>query len=703
MRRLPALILLALPALTWAGSKLELGTAPPPTAPIRPYTVRIHGDTLIDNYFWIKDKKDPATIAYIEAENAYTAAVTKPLEPFADKLYQDILRRIKQTDLSVPYQKRGWWYYSKNEEGKQYPIRCRKLGNLDAPEQVILDGNELAKGQKFASVGTFNVSDDGHLLAYSVDTTGFREYMLYVKDLRTGKLVTERPLAKVSNAVWAADNKTLFYVTEDQAKRPHKVWRHVLGEGQATPVYEEKDELYRLGVRRSRDDRLVFIQANSSDTDEAWYVPADKPESAPVGLLPREKGHEFSVDHRNGLFYIVTNKDAKDYRVVTAPVADPSPKNWAEIIPHRPGTYVGGVQVFADFMAVLETEKAVPQVAVYDFKAGGSHRLSFAEPIRSVFPAENPEFNTEKLRFTYQSFITPPSVFEYDMSTRERKLLKRTEVLGGYEPSQYACERIEATAPDGTKVPISLCYKKGTPRDGTAACNLNGYGAYGAPGIVGFNVANLALLDRGVVVALAHIRGGKDLGQHWHDQGKMMQKRNSFTDFIACADHLVNTKICSRDRLVIRGGSAGGLLMGAVVNMRPDVAKAVVLDVPFVDVINTMMDKSLPLTVQEFLEWGNPDVTEEYQYLKSYCPYTNLKPGTYPAMLVTTSLNDSQVLFHEPTKYVAKLRTLKKDKTPLLFKCNMAGGHGGSSGRYDVLKEAAFRFAFMLDQMGIDS
>lgn len=700
MRR-SVLLLLAVPLVAFAdvSPRVNPAAAPPPVAPTRPHTIALHGDSWIDPYFWIKNKSDAETIKYLEAENAYTAAVTKPIEPLRDKLYQEILGRIKQTDLSVPVYHRGWWSYSRQVEGKQYSIRCRKKGTLDAAEEVVLDGNALAEGKKFMSVGGTEISDDGNILVYAVDYTGFREYDLYAKDLRTGKPISERPIARASNAVFATDNKTIFYVTEDAAKRAHKLWRHELGSDKHDLIYEEKDELFRIGVRRSRDDRYVFLVIGSSDTSEWRYIPADQPAAAWTTVLPREKGHEYTVDHRDGQFVIRTNKDAKNYRVVTAPVAAPS--QWTEIVPHRPAVFLDGISVFASHLVVREREVGLPQLAVRDLATGATHRVAMPEPAYSLFPAENPEFATTRFRYAYSSPVTPTEVVEYDMATRERKVLKKTEVLGGYEPKNYRCERIEAVAPDGTRVPITLVGRADRPRDGKGGCFLTGYGAYGASAPVVFSSSVLSLLDRGVIFAVARVRGGKDLGQHWHDQGKMLNKRNTFTDFIACADHLVSEKYCARDRLVIQGGSAGGLLMGAVVNLRPDLAKAVVMDVPFVDVISTMLDESLPLTVGEFLEWGNPKVKAEYDYIRTYCPYTNLKPGRYPAILVTTSLNDSQVLFHEPTKYVARLRTLKTDPNVLLLKCNMAGGHGGSSGRYDAIKEQASRYAFALDQMGL--
>jgi oligopeptidase B len=695
---LPAL--LAVPAGLFG---IDPKDATPPVAKTVPHETKIHGDTRVDDYFWLRDKKNPEVIKYLEAENAYTAAVMKPTEPFREKLYTEMLGRIKQTDLSVPARDRGYFYYSRTVEGKQYPILCRKKGSLGADEEVMLDGNELARGEKFFSIGATEVSPDGTKLAFATDTTGFREYMLSVKDLTTGKLL-ETKFVRVASTTWAADNKTLFYVTEDHAKRPYRLYRHTVGEPRDKDelVCEEKDELYRLGVRASRDKKYLFRSSVSSTASEQWYLPSDQPGAEWTVIRPREEKHEYTADHRDGLFYIRTNSGgATNFKVVTCKVGEHDPKGWKEFVAHNPDVLIGGIALYKDHAVVNEREAGLPHVRVIDLKTGKAHRIAFTEPVYEVFGGGSAEFDTRSVRFTYTSLVTPSSVYEYDMNTKERKLLKRTAVLGGYDPERYASERITATAPDGTKVPVSLVYKKGLKKDGTAPVLLYGYGSYGATVPAVFNSARLSLLDRGVVFAHAHVRGGSDLGRPWYEAGKMGNKKNTFTDFIACADHLVKEKYGSRDRLVIQGASAGGLLVGATINRRPDLCKAAVLQVPFVDVLNTMLDPSLPLTVPEYLEWGNPNKPDEYEYMKSYCPYTNLAAKAYPALLVTTSLNDSQVLFHEPTKYVAKLRTLKTDKNPLLLKCNMAGGHGGASGRYDALKENAFVTAFVLDQMGI--
>ncbi|MFO0842548.1 MAG: S9 family peptidase [Gemmataceae bacterium] len=693
--------LLCLPVLACAvaGARADDPKEPtPPVAKKAPAPRKIHDDEVVDSYRWLQDKRSAEVLSYLEAENAYTEAKTAHLKGFAEKLYKEALARIQQTDQAVPVLDNGYWYYTRTVEGKQYPIHCRKKGTLDAAEEVMLDANELAKGHKFFSLGATAVSPDAEKVAYASDVTGFREYYLSVKDLKTGKLLEDRKV-KVNSFAWAGDNATIFYVTEDAAKRPYRMMRHAVGGGKDEPVYEEKDELYRLFVRRSRDRKYLFAVSSSSNTRETRYLDAKAPAGEWKVVLPRKDEHEYDVEHRDGLFWMRTNKDGKTYKLVTAPVE--APEKWTDVVPMRENVSLEGLTLFRDYAVLSEREDGLPHLAIRDLATGGTRRVKMPEPVYSAFVAENPDFNGTTLRYRYTSLVTPGSTFEHDLKTGEQKLLKQDKVLGGYDASQYASERIWATAPDGVKVPVSLVYKKTTPRDGSAPLWLHGYGSYGASSPVGFSSSNLLLLDRGLIVATAHIRGGGDLGKRWHDAGRMMNKRNTFTDFIACADHLVKEKYTSRDRLAIEGASAGGLLIGAVVNFRPDLCKVAVLGVPFVDVINTMLDPSLPLTIQEYLEWGNPNKRSEYEYMKSYCPYTNLKATDYPAMYVFTSLNDSQVMYWEPAKYVAKLRTLKQNRTPLLLKTNMAAGHGGASGRYDAMKERAARTAFVLGQLGV--
>ncbi len=679
-------------------------TANSPKAPMttkKPKTTNIHGVTLVDDYFWLREKTNPEVIAHLRAEDAYTEEMMKPTAGLQEKLYKEMLSHIKQTDVQVPYRQGNHFYYTRTEEGKQYPIFCRKKGSLDAPEEVLLDLNEMAKGQKFMSIGTFTPSDDGNLLAYSTDNNGYRQYTLHVKDLRTGQDLSEN-IERVNYVAWATDNKTFFYVTEDPVtKRSDKFFRHVLGSDKSDLVYEEKDELFDLYTFRSRDKAIIFVGAESKTSTDVRFMPADNPNAELKVVLARQPDHEYDVDHRDGLFYIRTNKGAKNFRVVTAPVTDPSEKNWKEFIAHRPAVKVEGVSLFADHAVLSEWENGLQQLEVLNFKTNKRNRIEFPEPVYSTGLSTNREFNTSVVRYSYNSMVTPNSVFDYDMNTGKSTLLKQTEVPGGFDRKNYQSERVFATASDGTKIPMSIVYRKGTKLDGSAPLLLYGYGSYGASIPPNFSSTRLTLLDRGVIYVIAHIRGGGELGEEWRQAGRMMTKLNTFTDFIACAEHLIKAKYTSSNRLVIQGGSAGGLLMGVVTNMRPDLFKAVVSQVPFVDVLNTMLDASLPLTTSEYIEWGNPNEKPAFEYMKQYSPYDNIAKKNYPTMLVKVSVNDSQVPYWEGTKYVAKLRDMKTDQNPLLLKVNFGAGHGGSSGRYDALKETAFDYAFMLWQMGV--
>jgi len=677
------------------------GAPQPPMAEKKPKTTNIHGTTLVDDFFWLREKTNPAVMAHLKAEDDYTNTVMKPTAALQEKLYNEMISHIKQTDTNVPYRWGNYFYYTRTEEGKQYPIFCRKKGSLDAPEEVIIDENELAKGQKFMSIGTFVPSDDGNLLAYSTDNTGYRQYTLQVKDLRTGQLFPER-IERVNGVAWANDNKTFFYVTEDAVtKRSDKFFRHVLGADKSDLVYEEKDELFDIGVGRSLDRAVIFVGAESKTSTEYRYLRANDPNGTLKVIIPRQPEHEYDVDYRNDLFYIRTNKGAKNFRIVTAPVNDPSEKNWKEFVAHRPEVKVEAISLFADHAVLSEWEHGLQQLEVLDFKSNKRNRIKFPEPVYSVGLTSNREFNTSVVRFGYNSLVTPYSVFDYDMNTGKTTLLKETEVPGGFSRSNYKSERVFATAADGTKIPISIVYRNGVKLDGSAPLLLYGYGSYGISIPPTFSSTRLSLLDRGVIFAIGHIRGGGELGEEWRQAGRMMNKMNTFTDFIACAEALIKNKYTSKDRLVIQGGSAGGLLMGVVSNMRPDLFKAVVSQVPFVDVLNTMLDASLPLTTSEYIEWGNPNEKPAFDYMKTYSPYDNVAKQNYPAMLVKVSVNDSQVPYWEGTKLVAKLRAMKTDNNPLLLKVNFGAGHGGASGRYDALREAAFDYAFMLWQMGI--
>jgi oligopeptidase B len=687
-----------------------MGSSPTPTPPVAPrkdYSQVWHGRTFVDPYHWLRAKGTPEVVAHLEAENAYTEAMTTDIASFSDALYAEMLGRIKQTDLGVPTRIGRFYYYRRTVEGLQYPIRCRKPAGPDgafhegAAEEVLLDQNAMARGLAFLAIGEFEVSDDAERLLYSIDDTGFRQYQLFVKDLKTGSV--RGPLAeRVTSAAWSKDDATVFYVTEHPVtKRSDTLWRLALG-GQPEKVYEETDELFSLGVGRTKDRTFVVLGARSTDTWDNWLIPAATPATALRRVLPREKGHKYDVEHRDGVLFIRTNKDAKNFRLVTAPLSDPSPASWRPLLAHRPDVLLEEVELFRDFVVVQEKQAGLNRLRARSFADDQWREVAFPEPVYSAFAAGTPEFDSRQLRYSYQSLVTPPSVYDFDMAAGGSSLLKREEVLGGFDPQHYASERLWATARDGTKVPISIVYPKGFVRDGKAPLWLYGYGSYGYGIPASFDSLRLSLLERGIPYAIAHVRGGNEMGESWHDDGMLMKKRNTFFDFIDCAELLVREKWTSPDRLLIEGGSAGGLLMGAVVNERPDLFRAVHEAVPFVDVVSTMMDASLPLTVGEYLEWGNPNEKPAFDYLLSYSPYDNLAKKPYPALLVTTSYNDSQVMYWEPAKYVAKLRTLKTDSRPLLLKTKMQpAGHGGASGRYDALHDRAFEVAWMLNQVGI--
>jgi oligopeptidase B len=677
----------------------------PPQALRARHVTPIHGRELVDDYRWLRDKDDPRVRTYLEAENAHTRAVMHSTETFQETLYQEMLARIKETDMGVPYRYGGYEYYSRTQAGKDYPIYCRRRRADGAPEEIILDMNRLAEGSEFLSLGALAVSPDANLLAYSTDVTGFREFTLHVKDLRTGALLPER-IEKTRSVAWANDSATLFYVKEDAAKRAWRLHRHTAGVSEETGsgdalVYEEADPRFSIGVQRSRSRAWIFLGVHSATTSEVYSIPADQPAAAPRVIAPRTPDHEYHVDHRGDSFYIVTNDRGRNFRLVTAPVDDPRPANWSEMIAHRDDVMLEEVDLFARHGVVHERSGGFPRLRVLNFETGDAQPIEFPEPAYSVFGTGNAEFDTDTYRFAYESLITPDSVFDYDLNTRERKLLKQEEILGGYDPARYSSELTYAISADGTQIPVSMVYRNDLRRPGPQATLLSGYGAYGFPSDVHFSSTRLSLLDRGVIYAIGHVRGGGEMGKKWHDQGRMLSKKNSFGDFVAAAEHLVARGYTASDRLVAEGGSAGGLLMGAVVNLRPDLFKAVVAEVPFVDVVNTMLDPTLPLTTGEYEEWGDPRDATYFEYMLSYSPYDNIQAQAYPAMLVETSLNDSQVMYWEPAKYVAKLRAVKTDQNPLLLKINMGAGHGGASGRYDYLREIAFTYTFILWQLGL--
>jgi oligopeptidase B len=688
----------------------------PPVAARTPHPTTLHGTTLKDDYAWLRHKGSPEVLAYFEAENAYTEAAMAGTEPLQASLYDEILSHIQEDDVSVPYHDGAWEYLSRTEKGRQYARYCRYPAGQPEAEATILDVNLLAEGQPFMSVGALAVSPDGRLLAYTTDTTGFRQYTLHLRDLTTGEDLPETA-ERVGSLAWAADSTTLFYTTEDeQTKRQDRLFRFALG-GTPVEVFHEADERFNLGVGRTRDRRYLLLEAGSHTTSETWFLPADEPGAAFQLIAPRVDDEEYTVDHRDGFFYIQTNgasaagAAAQQFRLVRTPVSSTGRDSWQELLPERPDAPLEDFDLFRGFLVATYRERGLPLLRIYPLDTNGlpgePRDIRLPDPAYSAYGEINRDFNATTFRYAYQSLVRPASVFRYDVATGESTLLKQQEVPGGFDAANYASERLWFAACDGTQVPISLVYRKDKfGKDGQSPLYVYGYGSYGYPLPLGFSASRLALLDRGLVVAYAQIRGGGELGDPWHDAGKMMAKRNTFTDFIEGVEFLVKQGYGDPARVAIEGGSAGGLLMGAVVNLareqgKPELFRAVLSHVPFVDVMNTMLDASLPLTVAEYEEWGNPNEPAAFAYMLSYSPYDNLKPGPYPAMLVKTSLNDSQVMYWEPAKYVARLRTLKTNETTLLLHINMDAGHGGASGRYDYLKEIAFDHAFLLQELGI--
>jgi oligopeptidase B len=686
----------------------QQSTVQPPVARREPTVNNIHGHDLRDEYAWLRDKESPEVIAFLEQENAYTQAVMKPTEDLQARLYAEMVSHIKETDVSVPFRYRDYFYYSRTEQGAQYPIYCRKAGSLEAAEQVMLDLNQMAAGESFLALGAVSVSDDGNLVAYTSDTTGFRQYTLHLKDLRTGEVLTDTA-ERVGSVVWATDSRTFFYSVEDEeTKRQFQLFRHVVGTPQAQDVlvFEETDERFNVGAGRTRDGKYIVLESASHTTSEEQFLPADKPEASWTLIEPRRENIEYYSDHRDGLWYVRVNDTSRTFRIVTAPVETPGRAHWHEVLPHRDDVMLEDLELFQSFAVLAERTRGLPQMRVTGFNTQGgfsesSRQIAFPEPTYSAHPHVNREFVTTRFRYAYQSLVSPASVYEYDVETGESTLLKEQEVPGGFDRSLYRSERLFATAADGTAIPVSIVYRNDMKSEGTNPLYLYGYGSYGYVLPVGFNSNRLSLLDRGLVLAYAHIRGGGDMGKPWHDGGRLMQKMNTFTDFIAVTEHLTAHGYGDPRRVAMEGGSAGGLLMGAVANMRPDLYRAVLSHVPFVDVMNTMLDDSLPLTIGEYEEWGNPNESQAFEYMLQYSPYDNLEGKAYPAMLVKTSLHDSQVMYWEPAKYVARLRTLKTDDNLLLLETNMNAGHGGASGRYDYLKEIALDYAFLLQELGV--
>lgn len=675
----------------------------PPVARIIPHTDTLHGDVRVDNYHWIREKTNPEVIAYLNAENEYTAARMRHTQALQDRLYTEMLGRIKETDQAVPYLDNGYWYYTRTEAGKSYPIYCRRKGSLDAPEEVIFDQNARAAGKKFHGLGGFDVSPDTRLLLTIEDTTAFRQYTLYVKDLGSGRLIDS--IQGVWNGTaWANDNRTFFYMTADSAMRGNAVWRHAIGtpRAQDAKVFQEDNVLNDVGVFRTRSGKYIFISADGYTSSEWRYLPTDNPTAPLKVLAARRAGVEYQVEHADGFFLLYTNDQAVNFRLIKVPEADPS-SGWTDWEATSDSVFIEGVDAFKNFIVVTERSGGLRRYRVTDLRTNRTHYITFPEAAYGIFSSTNAEFDTNLWRFSYSSMVTPSSVYDYNMRTRERTLRKRQEIPSGFDASRYQVARFMAPARDGVQVPVSVLMQNGTVLDGTRPLLLYAYGSYGATTEPTFNSNVLSLVDRGFIYAIAHIRGGQEMGRQWYDDGKMMHKMNTFNDYVDVARELVKRKYTSSDRLVANGGSAGGLLMGVVSNQAPEQFRAIVAEVPFVDVINTMSDASLPLTAQEWEQWGNPAIEDQYRYMLAYSPYDNVAHRNYPWMLVTTSLNDSQVMYFEPTKWVAKLRAIGGSTNPLYFKVNMGGGHGGSSGRYERLHEIAFKYAFMLDAVGMSN
>jgi len=675
-----------------------------PVAKILPKELTEHGQTRIDNYFWMNQRDNPDVIAYLNAENAYKDAIMAHTEDLQEKLFNEILGRIKKTDMSVPYKDQGYYLYTRYEGEGEYPIYCRKKGSQDAAEEIVLDVNEMATGHDYYSVAGYSSSSDNNVIAFGVDDVSRRLYTLHFKDMSTGEILDDRIPNTSGRATWANDNRTVFYMLKDTTTlRPYKVMKHIVGTdvSEDKEIYVETDETFDTYVSKTKSKKYILISSDHTLSSECRFLDADSPDGEFRIIQPREKDHKYDVDHFQDKFYITTNWNAKNYKLMATPVDKTAKENWEEIIPHRADVYLQGIEIFKDYLVLGERKDGLRQIRVMRWDDNSDYYLDFDDEAYTAYISNNPEFDTNVLRFSYTSLTTPDSIYDIDMDTKERELLKQEEVVGDFDPGDYVSERHLATARDGTKIPISLVYKKGLHKDGNNPLLLNGYGSYGSSRDPSFSSVRLSLLDRGFVFAIPHIRGGGEMGYTWYEQGKLFNKINTFTDFIDCGEYLIEQKFTNPDKMFAMGGSAGGLLMGAVVNMRPDLWKGVLAGVPFVDVITTMLDASIPLTSSEWDEWGDPRKKDYYDYMLSYSPYDNVEAKDYPAMLVTTGYHDSQVQYFEPAKWVAKLRALKTDHNPLIFHINMEGGHGGVSGRFRTYRETALEYAFMLDLVEI--
>ena len=658
----------------------------------------------MDNYYWLKERENPEVIEYLKAENDYTKTVMAHTEGLEQALFEEIKGRVKQTDMSVPYRLDDYFYYTRYEDGKEYPVYCRKKGSLESAEELMIDGNALAEGHEYFSIGSYVVSAGQDILAYAVDTVGRRIYSIYFKNLTTWELLSDVIPHTTGNMDWANDNATVFYSKQDaDTLRSYQIYRHVLGTDPAHDplVYEEPDETFSVQVFKTKSKQYLMIASFQTLSSEYRYVDAQNPTRLFTVFAPREREHEYQVDHYQDKFYIRTNDQAKNFRLMTTPTTATGRGHWQEMIPHRQDVLLEDFEIFQDHLVLEERKQGLVHIRMIPWGGGKEHELDFGEPAYLTYLSDNYEFNTPILRFAYTSMTTPNSIYDYDMVTREKTLLKQEEVLGGFDRTNYQTERLHARADDETEIPISLVYRKGITKDGQNPLLLYGYGSYGLSMDASFSSPRVSLLDRGFVFAIAHIRGGEELGRSWYENGKLLNKNNTFTDFIACAEYLVREQYTNRDKIYAMGGSAGGLLMGAVINKRPDLFQGVVAQVPFVDVITTMLDPSIPLTTGEYDEWGDPNQKEYYYYILSYSPYDNVEAKAYPHLLVTTGLHDSQVQYWEPAKWVAKMRAVKTNSHRLLLKTNMDAGHGGASGRFQRYKELAFQYTFLLDLAGI--
>ena len=685
--------------------KTEAGTQSPPVAKIIPRELTAHGHTRIDNYYWMNERDNPEVMEYLKAENAYTEAVMAHTKEFQKKLYDEIVGRIKETDMSVPYKDEGYYRYTRYGEGDEYPVYCRKKDSLDAEEEIILDVNEMARGQDYYHVAGYTASPDNALIAYGVDTVSRRLYTLYFKDMASGELFDDMIPNTSGQAAWANDGRTVFYALKDTTTlRPFKIMKHVLGTNvtEDQEIFVEDDETFETGVYKTKSKKYLFIISYQTLSTEYRFLSADTPDGEFRIIQPRRRNLEYNVDHFQDFFYIQTNLDAKNFRLMKTPVDKTSMENWIEVIPHRQDVLLEEFELFRDHLVLSERKNGLTQIRIIKWSDFSEHYIDFGEESYLGYIDMNPEFDTDKLRYGYTSLTTPDSIYDYNMDTKSKTLLKRQEVVGDFDPFNYFTERHFAPGRDGTRIPISLVYRKGMERDGKGPLLLYGYGSYGASMDPAFDSTILSLLDRGFVYAIAHIRGGSEMGRFWYEEGKLLNKKNTFYDFIDCAEYLIEERFAAPDKMFAMGASAGGLLMGAVVNLRPDLWKGVIADVPYVDVVTTMSDPSIPLTTGEFDEWGNPENKEYYDYMLSYSPYDNVEAKDYPALLVTTGYQDSQVQYFEPAKWVAKLRALKTDDNPLIFHINMEAGHGGVSGRFRQYKEISLDFAFMFDLLGLE-